>query len=66
MTKKGVLIASAVAAALLLAGCSHDEQSMPQGPMAGQAGPSSKLGKMGTMKHHGYKAKKHKSSNSYY
>lgn len=65
MRKKGVLIASAIAAALLLAGCSNNEQ-MPQGPMAGQAGPSSKLGKMGTMNHHGYKTNKHRTSHSYY
>lgn len=63
MSKKGVLIASAVAAALLLGGCSH-QQPMPQGPMAGQAGPSSKLGKMGT-NHHGHKNQTQSSSSGY-
>ncbi len=45
MSKKGLIIASAVAAAVVLAGCSH-HQSMPQGSSY-QSGPSSKLGKMG-------------------
>ncbi len=65
MSKKGVFIAAAVAATLLLAGCGHEEP-MPQGPMAGQAGPSSKLGKMGTRGHrHGHKNHSHSTSSHY-
>ncbi len=45
MSKKGVVIASAVAAAIILAGCSKQEP-MPQGSTT-QSGSSAKLGKMG-------------------
>jgi len=45
MNKTGVVIASAVAAAMVLAGCSKP-QPMPHSS-ASQAGHSAKLGKMG-------------------
>lgn len=43
MKIKGVVFATAVAAAMLVGGCSQ-QQPMPQEPVASQTGPSTKLG----------------------
>jgi hypothetical protein len=44
MIKKGIVIASAVAAAMLLAGCSQQPQPMPDNQAMSQSGPNGKLG----------------------
>lgn len=65
MSKKGLFIVFAVTATLLLAGCCprQSKQPVPQGPIYGQAGSSSKLGKTGTVHyHHHYHYHKHSHS----
>lgn len=47
MSKKGVVIASAVAAAILIGGCASQDQPMPQDSSNYQSGHSAKMGKMG-------------------
>lgn len=61
MSKKGVVIATAVAAVIALAGCSQ-QQPMPQDQSVSQSGPSGKLGSCHHCKcHHcrGHRCKGH-------
>ncbi|OGO90950.1 MAG: hypothetical protein A3F41_06010 [Coxiella sp. RIFCSPHIGHO2_12_FULL_44_14] len=45
MNKHGIIIALAVAVALSLSGCSHNDQAMPSGYDSSQSSYSSKFGK---------------------
>ena len=60
MIKKGVVLASAVAAAVVLGGCAESKQQpMPHHASAYQSGHSAKLGKMGGSSCKGKSVKKH-------